>query len=324
MRHSEFSYENLQTQSLRQMGQFESIPVNNSFFAVCNKQAAGSGTGWKMHISVAAADVGRAWNLLADYLIDQKIGQMKVATPGCAERFDDPTYRQAGKMITVYDFDMGHDWQRMAQDVESILERNGVRPGNPVKGDRALPGSSYISYRNDRGLNGYYVDSKEIAQYPAHQQYNISGLPDPFAHVRVSSATQGRWVNAVMDTGAQRTVPRPRAVPPLPQGVPEAQYWKPQRDQHDNPLMSLPIEGAPGHEVDRVKALLRQHGFTPEERQSKSMGGQVLYVTGEDASRLKQQLVQRAAGQPPSTASTPPRHIPPSMPQPSGQPYRGR
>ncbi|MBM3618227.1 MAG: hypothetical protein FJX23_06730, partial [Alphaproteobacteria bacterium] len=61
MRHSEFSYDNLNTQSNRKAGVYSTTPVNTSFFALCHDHAPMDRvTGWKFHISVAQQDVGKA------------------------------------------------------------------------------------------------------------------------------------------------------------------------------------------------------------------------------------------------------------------------
>lgn len=289
MRHTEFSYENLLANPER-VGPYmlRSQPMDGAFFFMGKEGQKDMGQGWKFHISVEQQDVPRAWNLVADYLIDRGLGPAKVVTPGAASRFNDASYGQSGKMITVYDFGQAGNWQPIMQDIENLLAENGVRPGLAVKGDAQIHGSHYMSYRNDRGRDGNYISSAEAKRLaPSERQHNVGQWQNHFAGVRVQNPTQ---------LAAQQAAQRGEKLP-------HAQYWKPQRDQENNPMMSLPIEGAPAAEVAKVKALLKQHGFSPEERSSKSMGGRVMYVAGEDASRLRSALIREAGAKPPQQPS---------------------
>ena len=68
-------------------------------------------TGWKAHISVDAADLPRAWELISTYASEQGVAAFKVAAPETAARFGDADNLQAGKMITLYDSVNGPDLQ---------------------------------------------------------------------------------------------------------------------------------------------------------------------------------------------------------------------
>jgi len=266
MRNSQFSYQNLMQEPFQQgpFGRY-SEPAGTAFYFLHNEPGPDRGTGWKFHISVDGADVPKAWDAVADYLLDNNIGPCKVVNPTYAERFSDPANRQAGKMITVYDFGANTDWQRCMQDIENILAKEGVRPGKEVQGDKAINGSRYLSYRNDRDRSGQYIDSGQLKFYPPHMHHNPGEWPEKFDGITVHNP------------GIQHTIPL-------------AGQWKPQRDQHDNPLMSLPVSKLLDKEVQQLREVLTRQGYSPETRESKSLGGQVLYVSQADAVRLKQAL----------------------------------
>lgn len=280
MRHENtpFSYANLQQNPHQRgpMGRFAE-PMNRSFHVLRNEQGADRGEGWKFHISVAAQDVPRAWDMVADYLLTNNIGPSKVVTPMAAQRFSDPGNRQAGKMITVYDFGGEVDWQRCMQDIESMLAHAGIRPGHQVAGDRSVSGSRYMSYRNDRGRDGEYIGSEALQHYSPQMRHNPGQWPEKFDRVQVHNPA------------AQQQ-----------QTVPLAQHWRPQRDQNDTPLMSLPLQGMVGREVDQLRHFFQNQGYAPEFRTSKSLGGDVMYVSGDDALRMRNAIARQTPNPPPA------------------------
>lgn len=268
MPHEQFHYDKLM-QNPFQEGPFGRYtePAGNAFYFLHNEPGPDRGTGWKFHISVDGADVPKAWDTVVDYLLENNIGPAKVVNPGYAEHFSDPNHRQAGKMITVYDFGGNVNWQRCMQDIENLLDGAGVKPGHEVMGDKSISGSRYMSYRNDRDKDGHYLGSEKLKYYPPHMHHNPGEWPERFDQVQVQPHQEA----------VQRAVPF------------EGQ-WVPQRDQHDNPLMSLPLRDMLAPEVSQLRAVLQDQGFKPETRESKSLGGPVMYVSSEDALRMRQTL----------------------------------
>ena len=167
---------------------------NTSFFIFRNQDASQeSKTGWKFHISVAHEDIPRAWDIVAQAVIDYDISTAKVVKPPTANEFNKPENPQAGKMITVYNRSESVDWDAFAHDVEQRLSQQGVQPGHTVKGDRPVSGSQYITYRNDgTAQGGLGRDSS--------QGYNPENLRDPWQSIDVSDVYQREPSHALSAT----------------------------------------------------------------------------------------------------------------------------
>lgn len=143
--------------------------------------------GWKMHIGIDDATPGnleRGWNCIQQLLIEKQIKNGKIVctsrpeyTPLASTRTDGALY---GKQITIYCYAQAKDlhtpemrefWQTFATDITNALRENNIRCAPLPTSDRAIPGSEYISYRDDtEGHDG----------------------PDPFTHIRVAPAQQQR------------------------------------------------------------------------------------------------------------------------------------
>lgn len=131
--------------------------------------------GWKFHLSIHPDDVSRAWDLIEERLVDEQLAA-KVTNPAYSRAFANPDERQRGKMITLYDdTSRPRDWGQLLKHIDDTFEKNGVRPGPQVNIDRPVQGSRFASYRNDRDLNGHYIDSRLTTSY------NQANHPDPYA-----------------------------------------------------------------------------------------------------------------------------------------------
>lgn len=170
-------------------------PIGNASFFIFRNQDASqeSKTGWKFHISVAHEDIPRAWDIVAQAVIDYDISTAKVVKPPTANEFNKPENPQAGKMITVYNRSESVDWDAFAHDVEQRLSQQGVQPGHAVKGDRPVSGSQYLTYRNDgTAQGGLGRDSS--------QGYNPGNLQDPWQSIDVSDVYQREHSHALSAT----------------------------------------------------------------------------------------------------------------------------
>lgn len=150
---------------------------------------------WKFHLSVPAEQLPRAWDLIADYVQQNKLTNIKISTPEQAERFSPdllggrPNY-QRGKMITLYYADGGpkpEKWQEILQHIETKWAQAGIAPGATVPTDRKVPGGRYIYYRCDRAPDGQYIDPATVADLPEERRYNPHGEEDPFRPMRLST-----------------------------------------------------------------------------------------------------------------------------------------
>ncbi len=63
--------------------------------------------------------------------------------------------------------------------LERQLASRGIRPGPRSPMDRVVPGSAYLSYRNDRTQDGAYSRA---------QHYNAGNHPDPYQDFSIEKA----------------------------------------------------------------------------------------------------------------------------------------
>lgn len=168
----------------------------SAFLELRPRQEEGIIGAWKFHVSVAAGDVPRAWDIVADMLIEKGAGvAAKVAKPETAVRFEDPAQGQSGKMITIYARD-DHDpafYKHLIHDIEDAFRKEWIATGPEVQGDRKVNGSLFAYYRSDRDANGDYIDASAIGDIPEHQRYNPVGRLDPYSDfdIRTHKASSG-------------------------------------------------------------------------------------------------------------------------------------
>ena len=138
---------------------------------------------WKFHISVDTDDVPRAWDIVAEELMQDGPDHLaKVVKPDTARAFANPDSIQAGKMITIYEngIDSPQHYQDLLARIEKRLTDAGIKPGPATNADRAIPGSRYSSYRMENDPNGRYMASKDLADLPKEQRFNPYNSPDPY------------------------------------------------------------------------------------------------------------------------------------------------
>ncbi len=214
---------------------------------------------WKFRLSVAPQDVERAWNIVAETLMNDH-GHSHVAKVAASTSIDhlaDPAAGQRGKMITIYTnrtTDAAH-YMRLCAHLEQQLQAAGIAPGLSVTGDRPVPGSSYLSYRNDRTLSGAYNDAAQTRALPAHMRYNPSLGADPYA-------------GFVLDGGG--------SAPYAAMGS-----WQPATTANGL-IVRVPVQAA---HVARAIAILQAQGLTPAVHESATLGT-TIRLSGNDAVKV--------------------------------------
>ncbi len=143
--------------------------------------------GWKLHIAIndsvnQGVEVARAWNIILDILIEQRISMSKVIKPGVFLTHKDKA--QAGKQITIYQFfNPNRDWNLIINQIESRLRDSNIAQGQFSLTDRPISQSRYISYRNDLTQDGKHSMLYQTAmQYPESIRFNPFGKEDPFVN----------------------------------------------------------------------------------------------------------------------------------------------
>lgn len=115
--------------------------------------------GWKFFISINHHELAEAWDLIKDVLITQHVGCTKVRK---ASSLVSLPHEECGKEIVIYagwqkDEGIAY-WPNVLSQIENkLLHRvraNGIvtpveRNPHPTLAGRPIPGSNYISYRND-------------------------------------------------------------------------------------------------------------------------------------------------------------------------------
>ncbi len=147
--------------------------------------------GWKLHIAVndiIPGNVAKAWDSVLNILIEQRICQSKVIKPNMSFMHDK---RQCGKQITIYQFfNPSRDWDEIVHQIEGLLHNSAggaVAEGTFSPADRQIPGSRYISYRNDLNKAGSDVISASgTVRFSEGRRHNPFGRPDPFAGIVIT------------------------------------------------------------------------------------------------------------------------------------------
>ena len=154
--------------------------------------------GWKFRFSVSDQDLERAWNIFAEEIFNSPYEHAaKVADRNAAKQLMDPDYVQGGKMITLYALDgvPPEEYIRIMKNVEARFEAEGIKPGLTVKRDRKVPGSRYLSYRNENGVDGGYNAARNNLELRTVDAYNQAGIYDPYAVFEVKS-NRARWLTS--------------------------------------------------------------------------------------------------------------------------------
>lgn len=226
----------------RVLGKTESYQLQETthgYFEVFVKNVSAMGhVGWKLHLSIDAKDVPRAWNELTDFLIESKFYTFKVLKPELIADCNDKEDPQAGKAIVVYFSQYQPDYQFLVEGIERILAKHRIKSGAVVRGDRLISGSKYIYYCNQTGLDGKYMEAEERLKLPLGQQYNPSNLPDPLKNVNIAH---------VYDKARQegeRTLAACKA-------------WR-----WEDYEMKVPVSGMTPGEAEKVKQALETLGIT--------------------------------------------------------------
>ncbi|HBR69346.1 MAG TPA: hypothetical protein DEA55_08240 [Rhodospirillaceae bacterium] len=112
-----------------------------------------SDDGWKFHLSIDPRALPRAWDIVSGIVMKNGVRAAKVTTPRIEENFNTLGNPQAGKQITIYG--AGNvSWADLMREIEIALRENGIPYGSKnIKGDRMVPGSNYIGYRNEKAFS---------------------------------------------------------------------------------------------------------------------------------------------------------------------------
>lgn len=168
----------------------------SGFISVYNeeKEEGKLGYGWKFRISIKnyKDNLKNGWNVVKDILVDYEINSFKLYMDEL-----ELSKAQKGKQITIYAFDNPNfnKWEELFTRIEKKLREMRIISDQPVQSDRRVPGSNYISYRNDSNPDeGGGVTAKEAMKkaqktYPKNAEewyYNPYNQKDPWIEMKLS------------------------------------------------------------------------------------------------------------------------------------------
>lgn len=252
-------------------------PLSKAGFIQINPTDGVQQNGWKIHISTEAADTGKAFNIVAKHAMENGL-TAKFAVGSTLDRMSDPDNAdRRGRGITLYARDEA-DMKSIMAKINADLEQAKVKPGLTPSVDQKIGGSPYMSYRNDQGTDGRYVDSaalKDIAKnIPADQHYNVSGKPDPFKGFDVSVHAVGTPAVAKPAVAVVAPVDHKAILAAAPTIV-------------TNKGIYIDTSNMNAKQLADIGEALKQTGISAQAKDSASLGKPVLAVTDPEAmSRL--------------------------------------
>ncbi len=112
----------------------------------------------KFHMAVDTdpKNIALAWNIVKDYMLENKLANFKVIRPGYINDFEGVGADQHGKEITIYTSGNPEieikGWEKILQDLTGRLREKGVKHGplsigSKKKPERVVTGSGFFTYR---------------------------------------------------------------------------------------------------------------------------------------------------------------------------------
>lgn len=136
----------------------------------------------KFHLSVDPRDVAKAWNLIADRLVNDGM-HAKVVTPEgityIQQNFPG-SEGQAGIVISFNPDNVGEaeQWTTRLSAIERTFVEHGIRPGPDISSGRKIPGGRYTHLEHG---DGEYENGKALNKW----NDALRGRSDPFKDVEI-------------------------------------------------------------------------------------------------------------------------------------------
>lgn len=135
----------------------------------------------KFHISLARADIPKAWNAIAHYLVDHEI-LCKVVSPQGLEAKGNKEDKPIVLYVTREGIKDVNGWHKVLTDIESILVANDVKAGDAIKSDRPIEGSRFLHFRYG---NTVYESNGATTKWDDDMGV-LNGGVDSFADLRIN------------------------------------------------------------------------------------------------------------------------------------------
>lgn len=185
----QFTYENMIENFIKMKksifgharGDFAAVRLPGSQFITFGyqQQECETEVGWKAHISINDEDkinLAKAWNTVKDIFIDEQL-IVKVVVPN-ADLYKDKL--QCGKQVTIYCHKTpDKNWEDIFRNIENALSDADIQPSLFSSSDKPIPGSTFLSYRNDDNGKGRYIASES--------NYNPGNHDDIFGNIELQS-----------------------------------------------------------------------------------------------------------------------------------------
>lgn len=242
------------------------------FCILSNYASSDTPTGWKFHIAVDEKHCAEAFNIIADIAMKNKCPWLKVLK---SDQSLDTA--QTGKAIVLYDTGK-EDWHEIIPQMERALRAAKINPHpvltnltskNNLSKDRAIPNSRYFLYRNDKGVNGKYIDA-----YTQARSYNDSGKPDPFSDLQIPRLTLAKKLNQLTE-GKWK----------------DYRQWKQAYTISNTPITRYPIDEISNQDVLKLFGFLYENKIPYSLHDSQVMGQTVRISGHENIKKLQNTLV---------------------------------
>jgi len=234
-------------------------------------------SGWKFKVSVAHDDVPKAWNIVADILLNQIVPQAAaVVRP---ERLSQMRADQSKDKAIIIDTSRDVTpvrYMMILNHIDQELRKAGIKPADTPLHEKQIENSPYLSYGWDLPPRGIY--NPDVS---TKKSYNPSTQTDPYQAFKVDGDP------AV----AEAAVVKRRLPPMLPADSKEKEFvrhhWHDAQTGGGQALVRLPILGMEMDRVRRIQQELIGIGLKYELSDSKELGCLTIRLRGEDAERFR-------------------------------------
>jgi hypothetical protein len=146
---------------------------------------------WKFHLSIHPDSMNNALEVVKDFLseCDDRLA-IKVLLPEHWDSLNDAENPQAGKMMVIYQHNEidAYRLQTILTELNRRFVVEGIAPGQPVKNDRQVPGSTFLFYRSDQDAAGNYFEAINATSHNPSNNY------DPFQEFLITQHAPGATI----------------------------------------------------------------------------------------------------------------------------------
>lgn len=172
--------------------------------------------GWKFHISIddERENMILAWDNIVPIFMKHKVNFIKLIRPECHQD-DEHSESERGRQFTVYIEQnlekTKDDWQNLINEITDKLVEKGIKPGYQNVVAKAVQGSSYFYYRNDKPPTPEAMSSDNEKHSPIIPIKPIEGSDSASTHTASSvnkRGVPGLNLQGILPTWTHKSVAR--------------------------------------------------------------------------------------------------------------------